>query len=277
MWKDYTTTGDLGELATPEARPRAVACLNELVTDALECVPECMQYMTMLKVCRHHRHRHRRLHLYSSNRLGHHHPHHPLLLILFVLAPPLPLAQTEEVFRFCAIPQVMAIATLADLYDNPKVFTGVVKIRKGMAAKLILDTKSTGGLHKWFYYLASDILRRVKKSDPSAAKTRQICRTIIRLTEAEGRAAIIGGYAQVFNAVCPVIIAASAYHLFGKDTLRPRGSADTGAGLKFTMKVPDLVTRVDFAAAVLFFGAIAFVLGYSIVSAGKASLRRADP
>jgi len=55
----------------------------------------------------------------------------------------------------------MAIATLADLYDNPKVFTGVVKIRKGMAAKLILDTKSTGGLHKWFYHLAKNILRCV--------------------------------------------------------------------------------------------------------------------
>jgi hypothetical protein len=36
--------------------------LNELVTDALECVPECVEYMKMLK--------------------------------------------TEEVFRFCAIPQV---------------------------------------------------------------------------------------------------------------------------------------------------------------------------
>ena len=39
-----------------------MACLNELVTDALECVPECVEYMKMLK--------------------------------------------TEEVFRFCAIPQV---------------------------------------------------------------------------------------------------------------------------------------------------------------------------
>ena len=27
-----------------------------------------------------------------------------------------------DVFRFCAIPQVMAIATLAECYDNGKVF-----------------------------------------------------------------------------------------------------------------------------------------------------------
>ena len=34
-----------------------------------------------------------------------------------------------DVFRFCAIPQVMAIATMAECYDNGKVFDGgVVKI-----------------------------------------------------------------------------------------------------------------------------------------------------
>ena len=44
------------------------------------------------------------------------------------------LLRTPEVFRFCAIPQIMAIATLRELYSNPKVFTGVVKIRKGRAS-----------------------------------------------------------------------------------------------------------------------------------------------
>lgn len=37
----------------------------------------------------------------------------------------------QTVFNFCAIPQVMAIATLALCYDNGDVFEGVVKIRKG--------------------------------------------------------------------------------------------------------------------------------------------------
>ena len=90
VWKKYTKSGDLGEFTKKENIEKALFCLNDLVTDALECVPECMEYMTLLK--------------------------------------------TEEVFRFCAIPQVMAIATLADLYNNPNVFTGVVKIRKGLAA-----------------------------------------------------------------------------------------------------------------------------------------------
>ena len=33
----------------------------------------------------------------------------------------------------------MAIATLAECYHNPKVFTGVVKIRKGLAVRLLQD------------------------------------------------------------------------------------------------------------------------------------------
>lgn len=40
-----------------------------------------------------------------------------------------------EVFRFCAIPQVMAIATLAKVVNNADVFTGVVKIRKGQVRR----------------------------------------------------------------------------------------------------------------------------------------------
>ena len=63
IWKGYTKTGNLGELATEEARPRALQCLNHLITNALLCIPECLEYMHLLR--------------------------------------------TEEVFRFCAIPQVM--------------------------------------------------------------------------------------------------------------------------------------------------------------------------
>ena len=38
--------------------------------------------------------------------------------------------KNPDVFRFCAIPQMIAIATLAKITSNPNVFTGVVKIRK---------------------------------------------------------------------------------------------------------------------------------------------------
>merc|ERR1711907_855378 len=43
------------------------------------------------------------------------------------------------VFYFCAVPQLMAIATLNELYNNPRVFNREVKIRKGLALKLMKE------------------------------------------------------------------------------------------------------------------------------------------
>jgi hypothetical protein len=40
----------------------------------------------------------------------------------------------QSVFNFCAIPQVMAIATLALVYRNPLVFQRNIKIRRGEMA-----------------------------------------------------------------------------------------------------------------------------------------------
>ena len=42
----------------------------------------------------------------------------------------------------------MAIATLAACYNNPKVFTGVVKIRKGQAVELIMASTSMSNLKR---------------------------------------------------------------------------------------------------------------------------------
>jgi farnesyl-diphosphate farnesyltransferase len=50
------------------------------------------------------------------------------------------LLKDTQIFRFCAIPQIMAIATLAKVFNNPDVFTQNVKIRKGMAAKIMVYT-----------------------------------------------------------------------------------------------------------------------------------------
>lgn len=150
IWKKYSVEGNLGEFAKPENRGRAVALLNELITDALRCAPDCLEYMSLL--------------------------------------------HTEEVFRFCAIPQVMAIATLAELYNNPDVFTGVVKIRKGLAVKMILDTNTKEGLHKWFYIMATDIKKRIPSSDPNAAATLAICNQILQLSGATGERALIRSY-----------------------------------------------------------------------------------
>ena len=52
VWKKYSETGDLGYFADqsdPTARRKSVECLNELVTDALELVPDCLAYMKKLR------------------------------------------------------------------------------------------------------------------------------------------------------------------------------------------------------------------------------------
>jgi farnesyl-diphosphate farnesyltransferase len=143
VWGKYTQKPELGELATEGARTRAVHCLNHLVTDALECVPECLRYMSLLR--------------------------------------------TPEVFRFCAIPQIMAIATLRELYNNPKVFTGVVKIRKGLAAKILFSCSTVDELHCWFHRFAGEIAKiaasNPERTGPVSQRTVQLCAEIQSLTE----------------------------------------------------------------------------------------------
>ena len=47
--------------------------------------------------------------------------------------------EDQAIYSFCALPQIMALATLTECFDNPKVFTGVVKLRKGISAKIVRD------------------------------------------------------------------------------------------------------------------------------------------
>lgn len=96
VWKKYSE--DFAWFHQNPSHPKSLACLNELVVDALSHVHDCITYLQLL--------------------------------------------QNKEVFRFCAIPQVMAIATIAEIYNNPKVFTSVVKIRKPLAASIMVYTQN---------------------------------------------------------------------------------------------------------------------------------------
>mmetsp|Transcript_12259 Transcript_12259/g.23416 ORF Transcript_12259/g.23416 Transcript_12259/m.23416 type:complete len:272 (-) Transcript_12259:347-1162(-) len=126
IWGLYAE--QLEEFKDAENRDSAVQCLNHLVTNALEHMPDCFQYMDK------------------------------------VIAP--------SVFAFCAIPQVMAIATLAECYNNPAVFTGVVKIRRGLSARLAMETKDMASFAAWTMHFAQEIAAKVKPNkDPNAQKT----------------------------------------------------------------------------------------------------------
>lgn len=87
--------------------------------------------------------------------------------------------QSSDVFNFVAIPQVMAIATLAECYNNENVFKGVVKIRRSKTAQLVLSTKHMDALYIVFFDYARRMLNTVEPHDPNADCTREILNQII--------------------------------------------------------------------------------------------------
>jgi farnesyl-diphosphate farnesyltransferase len=118
--------------------------------------------------------------------------------------------KTPEVFRFCAIPQVMAIATLEEVFDNPKVFTGVVKIRKGLTARLLLDSGSLDGVYVWFNRLARRIASRCPKNDPSREKILKATTVIVNLTQKRATATehkLLAMHIAVLFAICAAVMA----------------------------------------------------------------------
>ena len=84
-----------------------------------------------------------------------------------------------DVFRFCAIPQVMAIATLAECYDNGKVFEGVVKIRRGLSAQIMLKTLDIYDVAVQFKSYSAVIASKVNDRDPNATETRKNLSAIV--------------------------------------------------------------------------------------------------
>ncbi len=90
----------------------------------------------------------------------------------------------QSVFNFCAIPQSMAIATLELCFRNPKIFEGNVKITKGQACHLMVQ--STQNLR-----LVCDVfrhhVRRIHKKnvpqDPNFLKISIACGKIEQFIE----------------------------------------------------------------------------------------------
>ena len=79
--------------------------------------------------------------------------------------------RTDSVFNFVAIPQVMAVATLALCYNNPRLFQERLKLRRGLTAKLVLRARDLSGVMHTFAQYADDIACRADPCDPSYAET----------------------------------------------------------------------------------------------------------
>ena len=118
--KIFYKAENLKELQASETK--GLAALNEVIINALNLVPACLEFLECL--------------------------------------------ENQQVFRFCAIPQLMAIATLEELFDNKKVLHENVKIRKGKTAKYFMSIQDFDTTKKEF----TSILKKMEKKD----KTGQI-------------------------------------------------------------------------------------------------------
>ncbi|KAM3287580.1 squalene synthase [Capsicum chacoense] len=140
IWSKYVNK--LEDLKYEENSIKAVQCLNEMVTNALSHVEDCLNYISTLR--------------------------------------------DPAIFRFCAIPQVMAIGTLAKCYNNIEVFRGVVKIRRGLTAKVIDRTRTKADVYGAFFDFSCILKSKVEYKEPNAAKTLKRLEVILRTCKDSG-------------------------------------------------------------------------------------------
>ncbi|BGP21691.1 farnesyl-diphosphate farnesyltransferase [Rhodotorula toruloides] len=95
----------------------------------------------------------------------------------------LTLLRNQSVFNFCAIPQVMAIATLELCFMNPAVMQRNVKIRKGEAVNLILGATNPRDVSYMFRDYARKIHAKARPNDPSFIKIAVLVGRIEQWTE----------------------------------------------------------------------------------------------
>nr|CAJ58418.1 squalene synthase [Panax quinquefolius] len=125
IWSKYVDK--LEDLKYEENSGKAVQCLNDMVTNALLHVEDCLKYMSDLR--------------------------------------------DPAIFRFCAIPQIVSIGTLALCYNNIQVFRGVVKMRRGLTAKVIDRTNTMSDVYGAFFDFSCMLKSKVDNNDPNATKT----------------------------------------------------------------------------------------------------------
>ncbi|BAF21043.1 squalene synthase 8 isoform X1 [Oryza sativa Japonica Group] len=96
------------------------------------------------------------------------------------------------ILRFCAIPQVMALATYALCYNNVNVFRGVVKLRRGLTARIINETNSMADVYTAFYEFSSLLAEKIDDNDPNASLTRKRVNAIKETCKSSGLLKIRG-------------------------------------------------------------------------------------
>ncbi|KAG1145759.1 hypothetical protein G6F61_002148 [Rhizopus arrhizus] len=121
IWGKYAE--EFSEFTKAENQLKAKYCLNDMVLNVLNHVPDVLTYLSKL--------------------------------------------QTRSIFMFCAIPQVMAIATLALVFNNLDIYQRNIKIRKGEAVKLILECTSMDNVIAVFRKYVFEIAKKNEACDPN--------------------------------------------------------------------------------------------------------------
>lgn len=82
----------------------------------------------------------------------------------------------QSVFNFCAIPQSMAIATLELCFRNPAIFQRNIKITKGDACQLMMEsTQNLRLVYEVFRRYARRIHKKNSPKDPNFLKISLVC------------------------------------------------------------------------------------------------------
>ncbi|OJJ83750.1 bifunctional farnesyl-diphosphate farnesyltransferase/squalene synthase [Aspergillus glaucus CBS 516.65] len=90
----------------------------------------------------------------------------------------------QSVFNFCAIPQSMAIATLELCFRNPAIFQRNIKITKGDACQLMMEsTQNLRLVYQVFRRYARRIHKKNSPKDPNFLKISLVCGRIEKFAE----------------------------------------------------------------------------------------------
>ena len=74
-----------------------------------------------------------------------------------------------RILRFCAIPQVMALCTLAECYSNPSVFQGIVKTPRTQSARICCEVGDMEGVLGWYSEVCDDLEQKAAAWEASAS------------------------------------------------------------------------------------------------------------
>jgi len=170
----------------------------------------------------------------------------------------------RKVFEFCAIPQVMAIATLADVYNNPLVFKENVKIRKGLACKLMFESANLYQVHTSFHFFATQMENKIpNKNDPITKRTRDLLQQVKTLCKpglSQGGKVLPAGLMKACNLAAWIIFFISSIYILFR--LRTRSQVNPDDLTQATQGSWLMRPSLDLTAVFLTFASVGYLFGF---------------